>query len=433
VSFPTQRLTITPGEYKLLWPGLDVMANGLASAKFGAFPHRHPYHRIDCVATDIYRDQAYDDEMGAKIMSLRGKLWEPSQSRKIRLDAFQLAAAGFALRLLKAHRSTEPTQVKPDEIRLLQAKIEAYRKRAKRAAIVRAGKSEYEAAAKRWKRFAAWSRYNLMFFKLPKRGQPLRANLWREQRQRLTEVISRVLAEHFYQVPNDQEMARIVTLATTSLRRCRHSVGLRELLCDPHAHSDFLLGFVEKRINLNRLPGAPVPPWQQITDRADKFRAYRERHDEQAVGPSDGLESGQMLQIQRPVTTKVTEMVPIKPRSNARILVSDEALVEAMAQILHDVGGMKLSEAIAEQARFQIQRDLDQYRRPTAARTLNGLVKELRPSDYSTFLPDLINQYVEWLLGLMLALGREASLIYKTVGAALFRARQLEGVGLGVK
>jgi hypothetical protein len=186
-------------------------------------------------------------------------------------------------------------------------------------------------------------------------------------------------------------------------------VGLRELLCDPQDHSDFLLGFVEKRIDLTRLPGAPVPPWQQITDRADKFRAYRERHDEQAVGSSKGLEARQRLQIQRPVTTKATEMARIKSRSNARILVSDEALIEAMAQILHGAGGRKLSEAIVEQARFQIQRDLDQYRRPTAARTLNGLVKELRPSDYSTFLPDLINEYVEWLLGLMLALGREPS------------------------
>jgi hypothetical protein len=223
MSFPTQRLTITPEEYRLLQPGLDVMTNGLASAKIGAFPHRHPYHRIDFVATDIYRDQVYDDEMAAKIMSLREKLRELLQSRKIRLDAFQLAAVGFAWRLWKAHRSAEPTQVKPGEIKLLQAKIEAYRKRAKRAAIMRAGKSEYEAASRRWKRFVAWSRYNLMYFKLPKRGQPLRANLWREQRQRLTEAISRVLTERSYEAPNRQEMARIVTLATTSLRRCRHS------------------------------------------------------------------------------------------------------------------------------------------------------------------------------------------------------------------
>jgi hypothetical protein len=271
-----------------------------------------------------------------------------------------------------------------------------------------------------------------MFFKLPKRGQPLRANLWREQRQRLTEAISRVLTESSYAAPSRQEMVRIVTLATTSLRRCRHSVGLRELLGDPQSHSDFLLGFVEKRIDLTRLPGAPVPPWQQISDRADKFRAYRERHIEQAIGSSKELEARQRLQIQRPVTTKVTETSPIKPRSKGRILVSDEALIEAMAQILHGTGGMKLSEAIVEQARFQIQRDLDQYRRPTTARTLNGLVKELRPLDHSPFLFDLINQHVEWLLGLMLALGREPSFIYKTVGAALFRARQLEEAGLHV-
>jgi len=91
MSFPTQRLTITPEEYKLLRPGLDVMANGLASAKRGMFPDRHPYHRIDYIATDIYRDRAYDDEMEARIMSLRGKLWELSGvCRKIKQGEYVL-------------------------------------------------------------------------------------------------------------------------------------------------------------------------------------------------------------------------------------------------------------------------------------------------------------------------------------------------------
>jgi hypothetical protein len=38
MRLPTQRLTITPTEYRLLRPGLEVLANGLATAKLGATP-----------------------------------------------------------------------------------------------------------------------------------------------------------------------------------------------------------------------------------------------------------------------------------------------------------------------------------------------------------------------------------------------------------
>jgi hypothetical protein len=82
MRFPTQRLTITPAEYKLLKPGLDVLANGLADAKAGHFPHRHPWHLIDWVASDVYGSQAYDDEMAVRVTRVRRKLWDLNQSRK---------------------------------------------------------------------------------------------------------------------------------------------------------------------------------------------------------------------------------------------------------------------------------------------------------------------------------------------------------------
>jgi hypothetical protein len=54
MRLPTQRLTITPTEYRLIKPGLEVLVNGLTAAKFGLFPHRHPYHNIDLIASAIY-------------------------------------------------------------------------------------------------------------------------------------------------------------------------------------------------------------------------------------------------------------------------------------------------------------------------------------------------------------------------------------------
>jgi hypothetical protein len=41
-------------------------------------------------------------------------------------------------------------------------------------------------------------------------------------------------------------------------------------------HTDFLLGFVKKRVELRRLAGAPAPEWQVISDRGDKFRKFQE-------------------------------------------------------------------------------------------------------------------------------------------------------------
>jgi hypothetical protein len=90
MSLLRQRLTITPAEYKLLKPGLDVLANGLAGAKAGHFPNRHPWHRIDYVASDVYRDREFAAEMSARIISVRGKVWDLTQSRKIHLDGFEL-------------------------------------------------------------------------------------------------------------------------------------------------------------------------------------------------------------------------------------------------------------------------------------------------------------------------------------------------------
>jgi hypothetical protein len=82
MELPTVRLTITPVEYSLLRPGLDILVNGLADVTLGNFPHRHPWHQIDCVASNVYLDRAYDETMSARVIRVRGKLWNLSQSRK---------------------------------------------------------------------------------------------------------------------------------------------------------------------------------------------------------------------------------------------------------------------------------------------------------------------------------------------------------------
>src|ERR1035437_4677334 len=172
----TVRLTINPVEGLLLTPGLDTLAKGLAGANLELFPHRYPYDRIDPVrAAAIYKERTYNDGMAACVITLRRKLLEHSQSRKFRLDAVDLAVAAFALRQLKAHKPSDTTAVSSAAVKQLQKKIERYRRRAKRAAIRKEGKNSYQETAERWRRFVAWARYNLLYFKLPSIWGPRRA------------------------------------------------------------------------------------------------------------------------------------------------------------------------------------------------------------------------------------------------------------------
>jgi hypothetical protein len=230
---------------------------------------------IDYVASDVYRDQEFDAEMSTFIIKVRAKLRDLTRSRKIYLDVFEFSALALAVRLSRAQKLVDGAALVSSEIRLLQAKIEVYRRRAKRAAITKIGRIAYQSAAKRWRRFVAWLRYHTLYLRPPKRGEARRATLWREQRLQLTELIKRILAERLFEAPNEVEMIRIVTLAVSSLRRSRHSVGLRELLRSPQEHADFLSEFVEKRVELKRLPGAPVAAWQAASDRGDRFKEYQ--------------------------------------------------------------------------------------------------------------------------------------------------------------
>jgi hypothetical protein len=429
MTFPKQRITIALAEYLLLKPGLDVLANGLAGAKLESFPHRHPFDRIDFVASDVYRNKAYDDQMAARVVSVRNKLWDLSQSRKICLDPFELAAAAFALRLWKAHEPSSTTEAVPAGVKLLEAKIERYRRRAKSAAVKLVGKSVYEGSAQRWRGFQAWSRYNLLYFKLPNRGKPRQANFWREQREQLTVAIKAALEKGFFEIPSDEEIAKIVTLATRSLRRGRHPVTLRELLQAPQDHTDFLVGFVEKRFELKPLPNAPVPPWKAASDRADIFRACRERRAQTAPIPSSVNPHESAAGEEARNATTPLKAVTSNGYTHKGKAITAEVACDAMAEWLYRTVTVKfdLTREVCEQAKFLIQHGaVDGYRGTTTATSFDGLIEELRPADVDTDLPSFINTHAEWLLKVLLALRQKPIWIYQALGSAWVRAKQLE-------
>jgi hypothetical protein len=351
VNLPTKRLTITPAEFRLLKPGMDVLACGLADVKLDLF-------------------------------------------------AFELAALAFALRLGRSRKLVDITQSVSIDMKPLATKIETYRKRVKRLTIAKVGAIEYRSIAGRWRRNVAWLRYNTLYTKLPKGPKRGRAQRWRDQRQQAKQAIKTALAENFYEALDANQMARIVTLLTTTLRRCWRAVGLVDFMLDPHSHSDLLIKFVVKRIELDRLPGAPIDAWRAASNRGDAFREYQEKSRGTAVDLPNTSPGNIPVEAQLP---KVIALPQVKPRrfTHNHQALTAEILAGGLAEWMYETVTFNFSftREVCEDAKFQILNGFHEpYQGMIGAASVKGLVKELGPECLSDDRPTLIGQYANWLV-----------------------------------
>jgi len=424
MNLPPQRVTITMAECRLLMLGLDLLANRIADTNSGNFPYL-----IAWDVAGVYKEQEYDVEMSARFIRVRRKLRDMTRSRKIYADACELAALALALRLCRSRKLIQVTDDVSTEIKLLKAKIERYRKRAKRSAIARLGKPEYSSIAGRWRRNVAWLRCNTLCNKPRSHGRPWRTQRWCDQRQQATQAITSVLAENFYEALDDKQMARIVTLLTTTLRRCRHSVGLIDFLRAPQEHTDFLVKFVVKRIELNRLPGAPVSALQAAGDRADKFKEYQESGLGKIALPS-GSGSSAIIAVEQEQKMAVPAKAKVPQRyTHHRQALTGEILIDAMAEWLYETVTINFdfTHEVCEQARFQIVNGrIDLYRRKTCATSVKGLIQDLRPVNSSDDAQTVISEYADWMLAVLVAAHPLPIWIYKAIGPIGGRALKRE-------
>jgi hypothetical protein len=270
MSFPCVRLTIARAEYELLKPGLDLIACQLANAKLGLQTRRHPLDRIDLQLSDIYKRKQYSEEGDQAVISVRAKLWELTSSRKIRANFLELSAAALALRVL---RRLPNSNYDPIAAKALAAKLERYRKRAKRAAISRLGTDQYATAADRCQCFVQWIRYYLIYLHQPKRCRSSLLCTWAYQRSALAELIASILHDFGYAPLSDTQMKRVVRLIKEELRRRRHPISLMELLRskDP-VDRQFLFHVVAKKCELSPLPGVRYPMCVAAAARGEKFK-----------------------------------------------------------------------------------------------------------------------------------------------------------------
>jgi hypothetical protein len=360
------------------------------------------------------------------------------------------------------------------DIKRLATKLEACRKRAKRACISRIGAVEYATEAHRWTGFAAWCRFSLCCFELPAFRTRSQARIWREQREQLTKAFSDILSLRIYAQLDDIEMRRMVTLAASALRRGRYPVGLRGLLREPELHGDLLIGFLEKRLQLVELPGHPVSEWKAAVNRTEKFAAYQRQRSSHVTPPS-------IATFPTPTPTPATVTLPTPAAAQARpkplipiqaepklpdteppTAATDAEIVLALAAGLWSGVEPSFLEPVRELVRLQICSGfLLQYKKETKAKNLKTLIDELRPpqpmvivaydmwaKDHSlgshapfatiaTCGADIgwvefdtaqepANRYAEWLLSVLMSVRSDPGAILNLAQASLSKFRSLQ-------
>ena len=179
---------------------------------------------------------------------IRNKLKSIGRSRKLRLDAFDLAAAAFAVRFAQREQLLEAPA---EDVAKLLARLEKFRKRAKRAAISEVGKFAFDEEAIRWRRFASWTRYNLCYFHLPRQKTYGLKRTYQIQFEEVLVLTAEAFTSNGYAVLPPDQLRRIAKLAIAELRRGRHpGITVLEILRNREKGLEFLLGFIQKRVSL---------------------------------------------------------------------------------------------------------------------------------------------------------------------------------------
>ena len=415
---PTVRITISKDEYSVLKPGLDMIANGLAAASLGSFPHRHPWHRVDLIAADVYKNQAYDQTMADALIKVRTKLCDLTSSRRIRLDFIGLSILAFALRQLPKADPSAPKADSREIVRQLSQKLEKYRKRAKRSTISAHGKQGYGDAAARWRRFSDWTQYHLLYSKVPRRGTPFLKQSWRDKNTRMAELIKVTVKERYDRVLTEAQVDRIRQLVIPSLRRGRHELTLNSVLTGSDTAKDFLIAFITKRFDLEKGPKAPLAYWENYWARTENLAEAMRRPAASGRDSAGPLHSNpaDIRSSNAPVTSGIQPSI-IEDKPQPSILLTDQEIIAAVGRWFTDNVDPSHRSSVCEEARHQVIRYPRQYLRPLISKSLRDLIEEARPGIESSQWCDFLNGHVEWLLVWMLALRPDLNFIFNAIGA----------------
>ena len=225
----TTSLRLSCREAKIIRIGLFSITNGNKLWQARGSPSYSPARMLFQASR---KDEGeYREEHLATVSRLAATATFTSQSRRLRLDPFELSACILGVRvteMLVRHGHIETWLPNHEAAsRKLLAKLERRRKRAKRAYISVRGHAAYSEASQRWQRFVRFVRAYFLFCRCNRPRLPFgNRDVRRRLVQDLIEYFTEELSSAGLQVPAEKELRSLVRRGLRSARRLMADMGL---------------------------------------------------------------------------------------------------------------------------------------------------------------------------------------------------------------
>src|SRR5207249_7179202 len=186
-----------------------------------------------------------------------------SQSRRLQLDPFGLAACALSVRvtdMMVRHGHIETWLPNHEAAsRKLLANLERRRKRAKRAYISVRGHAAYSEASQRWQRFVRFVRAYFLFCRCNRPRLPGGIRVCRRHFvQDWMDYFNEELPGAGLQVPSEKELRNLVRRALRSARRLTADMGMLAVRRDGACLRDRIRHFVTNRCRSRHGDGGPL-------------------------------------------------------------------------------------------------------------------------------------------------------------------------------
>jgi hypothetical protein len=393
----TSCLTINEAQVAAILPGLEAMMNAIGDARLGHFPRLDPRVQFSgSNGSSVYSQAESDETMAGHILTARNKLKWLNPSHKVRLNSFELAAAAFALRLVK-REALAPEDVLA-KVPGLADKLEKYRRRAKRAAIKEIGLVAYKEQAERWNRFLQWMHCILCYRPTLWKSSALRL-IHRDRREKLLELATEVAP-----TANPAQLRHVVGLAKRELLRGRHPETLGLVVSDDARGREFMARFIGKRMD----PEILAPEFQSLDvrqaacgERLKKALVIDEPDEpvhEVQVAATTGEEHRDTAGVPVPSAYSSSDAPAdfLAPTANPESIPTQDELTLLYTRWLareFDPGDW---DSITKQTQLEIWRPYREPKRATAANTAVSNDPEIRPDYFGADAFEANNLYAMW-------------------------------------
>ena len=421
----TTRFRLAAHEAIVLRDVSSMLAGRLELAMHGHAPHRHPWDRVDLIASDVYKEREFYEDLASIVLSCRDKLNHLGGSRKVRANIWQLSTMQLALRFaVREKYVTLPAKW----LARLTRKLDLHWTRAKRAAVKQLGDSQYHATAERWERFLGWLRFYLLYDRVPRKRAGTLKMTWRWQFSEILKLARQAIEKCSEVVLPEEVLRKVVRLAVDNMRRRdRPGISVMTAIRNPAEGERFLFHFISRRINLQPLKYEYlVSVMRNEIDHLPRLPNQRPAQSSIGAG-AHGISNalGTMRSAQTvPATDRELQFEQLK-------CLSEDRLSTIVGEWFRANFHPDSWERIAEQAKLQITffpPRMFPYTLP--ARTVDGIISNSRPPFGSDDEPgeglDELNYGANWLVAWLLLLTSNPSPIYRIIGKGLAAAKEAE-------